>query len=91
MYGPRNPAEQLGVVSISVAGLDPREVAAMLDSSHRVQVRAGIQCAPYMHQALGTTQLGGTVRFSTSVFTSEQDVDVAVAAVADIARVAASA
>ena len=91
VYGPRNAAEQLGVVSISVAGLDPREVAAMLDSSHRVQVRAGIQCAPYMHQALGTTRLGGTVRFSTSVFTSEQDVDVAVAAVADIARVAASA
>lgn len=90
VYGPRNPTEQLGVVSISVADFDPREVAAMLDSAHRVQVRAGIQCAPYMHRALGTTQRGGTVRFSTSVFSSEQDVDVAVAAVADIARVAAS-
>ncbi len=46
VYGPRDAARQLGVVSVSLAGVDPRVVAAMLDSSHRIQVRAGIQCAP---------------------------------------------
>ncbi|MHB8953691.1 MAG: aminotransferase class V-fold PLP-dependent enzyme [Pirellulaceae bacterium] len=86
VYGPQDATRQLGVVSISVAGVDPRVVAALLDSTHRIQVRAGIQCAPLMHQALGTTELGGTVRFSMSVFTTQQEVDAAVEAVAAIAR-----
>jgi selenocysteine lyase/cysteine desulfurase len=86
VYGPGDPSRQVGVVSVNLKGVDPRAVAAMLDSSHRIQVRAGIQCAPLMHQTLGTTQLGGTVRFSTSVFTSEDEVDVAVDAMAEIAR-----
>ncbi|MCU0960959.1 MAG: aminotransferase class V-fold PLP-dependent enzyme [Pirellulaceae bacterium] len=86
LYGPRDARRQVGVVSISVAGVDPRVVAAMLDSSRRVQVRAGIHCAPLMHRTLGTTELGGTVRFSTSVFTTVDDIDAAVEAVADIAR-----
>ena len=86
VYGPRDATRQLGVVSIRLADVDPRVVAAMLDSTHRIQVRAGIQCAPLMHQALGTTYLGGTVRFSMSVFTTHEEVDAAVAAVAAIAR-----
>ncbi len=85
VYGPRNSRRQLGVVSISVEGTDPRQVAGMLDSGHRIQTRAGIQCAPLMHQALGTTALGGTVRFSTSIFTTPEEVEAAVRAVADIA------
>lgn len=88
IYGPRDPMRQVGVVSISVADLDPREVAAMLDSRYRIQTRAGIQCAPLMHRALGTVSLGGTVRFSTSVFTTQEDVQTAVEAVAEIAAVA---
>lgn len=91
VYGPRDAARQLGVISVSLAGVDPRVVAAMLDSSHRIQVRAGIQCAPLMHQALGTTHLGGTVRFSFSVFTTQDEVDAAVEAVAAIARSAVEA
>lgn len=86
VYGPPDAAQRVGVVSISVAGVDPRIVAAMLDSGRRIQVRAGIHCAPLMHQALGTTELGGTVRFSTSVFTTSDEIDAAVEAVAEIAR-----
>ncbi len=44
-----------------------------------------------MHQALGTTPLGGTVRFSFSVFTTPEEVDAAVEAVAAIARSAVEA
>ena len=91
IYGPCDPRQQLGVVSISLAGTDPRQVAGMLDSTHRIQTRAGIQCAPLMHQALGTTNLGGTVRFSTSVFTTQDEVDVAVQAMAEIASAAVEA
>ncbi len=91
VYGPRDTDYQLGVVSISMAGMDPRHVAAMLDSVHRVQTRAGIQCAPLMHQSLGTTALGGTVRFSTSVFTAADEVEAAIAATREIATSAVQA
>jgi len=70
VYGPHDSRHQLGVVSVSFAGLDPREAAVMLDSAHGIQTRAGIQCAPLMHETLGTTPLGGTVRFSISLFTN---------------------
>jgi cysteine desulfurase family protein len=86
VYGPRDVEQQVGVVSISMDGIDPRELAGMLDSAHHVQVRAGIQCAPLMHETLGTTKLGGTARFSLGAFTSEEEIDTAIAAVAQIAQ-----
>ncbi len=91
IYGPQDPTRQLAVVSVSLAGTDPRLVAGMLDSAHRIQTRAGIQCAPLMHQSLGTTGLGGTIRFSTSVFTTPEEVDAAVAALTEIASIAVRA
>jgi cysteine desulfurase / selenocysteine lyase len=75
----------VGVVSISVEGYDPQEVAAVLDVNFGIQVRAGLHCAPLMHEALGTAQCGGTVRFSIGPFNTEEDIDRALAAIAKIA------
>jgi cysteine desulfurase family protein len=85
IYGPVDARDRVGVVSITVVGFDPQEVAAMLDGAHRVQVRSGFHCAPLMHRALGTHTAGGTVRFSIGLFNTEADIDTAVAAVAEIA------
>jgi cysteine desulfurase / selenocysteine lyase len=90
MYGPRAgtasaSARRVGIVSINVAGFDPQEVAASLDAARRVQVRAGIHCAPRMHESLGTLTRGGTVRFSIGPFNTEVDIDTAVGAVAELA------
>ena len=75
LYGPLDPQCQLGVVSFNVPGYDPQEVAGMLDSACSIQVRAGLHCAPLMHQALGTAGQGGTVRISTGIFTTTADID----------------
>jgi selenocysteine lyase/cysteine desulfurase len=85
VYGPRDADRRVGVVSIRVAGYHPQEVAATLDAVHSIQVRAGLHCAPLLHRALGTFPLGGAVRFSFGVFTTEREVDAAVHAVAEIA------
>src|SRR4029077_4199272 len=76
---------RVGIVSINIAGFHPQEVAASLDAARRVQVRAGIHCAPRMHESLGTLAQGGTVRFSIGPFNSESDIDAALAAVAELA------
>lgn len=85
VFGPQNPAHQVGVVSMTLEGYAPQELAAILDSSYRVQVRAGIHCAPLMHRALGTLESGGTVRFSIGPFTTAEDIDIAVDAIEEIA------
>jgi cysteine desulfurase / selenocysteine lyase len=91
VYGPAEAADRVGVVSVTIDGYDPQEVAATLDGAHRVQVRAGFHCAPLLHAALGTLDLGGAVRFSIGVFNTEADIDAAIAAVAEVAAESAAA
>ena len=74
-YGPKCADDRVGVLSLNVAGMDPQDVAAILDSSLRVQCRSGLHCSPLIHDALGTRALGGTLRISPGPFTTNADVD----------------
>ena len=86
IHGAPANAQRLGVVSITLAGRSSTEVAAILDQTFGVQVRAGYHCAALIHDALGTRDYEGTVRFSVGPFNTEEDVDRAVEAVDAIAR-----
>jgi cysteine desulfurase family protein len=85
IYGPTDGNRRAGVVGMNCADYDPRELASLLDSAFGVQVRAGLHCAPLMHQQLGTTPNGGTVRFSVGCFNTTDQIDRAVDAVKEIA------
>lgn len=85
MFGPGPGSIRVGVVSITVSGYDPQEFALALDSACRVQVRAGLHCAPLMHRCLGTFDGGGAIRFSLGPFNTSADIDAATAAVEAIA------
>lgn len=82
-WGPREPHRRCGVVSLTVSGYDPAEVAAILDSSFGIQVRAGLHCAPRMHESWGTLRTGGTVRISPGPFSTMADMDRLLAALAE--------
>lgn len=85
LYGPKSIDRRLGVVSFNLAGFEPQELAALLDSAYHIQVRAGIHCAPRMHAALGTSPRG-TVRISISSHsTTEEEIDAAISALRQIA------
>jgi selenocysteine lyase/cysteine desulfurase len=73
------------VVSISAAGYDPQEFAMLLDTAYSIQVRAGLHCAPKMHQALGTIDTGGTVRFSLGPFNTREEIETTIQAVGELA------
>jgi cysteine desulfurase family protein len=85
IHGPQDAECQVGVVSITIDGYDPQEIATMLDASYSVQVRSGFHCAPLMHSKLGTRDRGGTVRFSIGAFTTSEQIDHAIKAVREIA------
>jgi cysteine desulfurase/selenocysteine lyase len=85
LYGPREAERRCGVVSFALEGFAPQEVAAVLDEQFGIESRAGLHCAPRMHQTLGTFESGGTVRLSPGPFTTEDEIDAAVDAVRQLA------
>ena len=85
VLGPATADRRVPLVSIVLEGYDPQEVALSLDSAYRIQVRPGLHCAPAMHRALGTHETGGTIRFSLGEFTTAEEIDATIEAVAEIA------
>jgi len=85
VYGPESLDQRTGVVSFSIEGYDPQELAAMLDATTSIQCRAGLHCAPLMHRALGTEDRGGLIRFSAGWATTTEQVEQAVNSVRAVA------
>lgn len=86
MHAPRDAAEPtVGIVTVTVDGMDSATVARRLDAEFGVLVRAGLHCAPESHAVLGT-EATGAVRLSVGWATTEDDVDRAAAALARIAE-----
>jgi cysteine desulfurase/selenocysteine lyase len=88
VHGPQTPANRTSVVSITVEGYDPQELAAVLEATHRIQCRAGLHCAPRMHAALGTTAGGGTLRLSPGYSTTLDEIDLVCGTLEEMASVA---
>jgi cysteine desulfurase / selenocysteine lyase len=82
---PEHRRPGVGIVTITVDGMDSAEAARRLDGELGVLVRAGLHCAPESHEILGTGRTGA-VRFSVGWATTEAEVDRAAAAVARIAE-----
>ena len=60
------------------------DVGVILDGDYDIAVRTGLQCAPLVHEDIGTLE-NGTVRFSPGPFTTEAEIDAAITAMAEIA------
>lgn len=78
VLGPPAGQPRGAVVAFAIEGLHPHDVAALLDAEG-IAVRAGHHCAMPLMRCFN---LVGTSRASFSVFTSPQDVDLLVEAVA---------
>lgn len=85
IYGDQAAELRAPIVSLNIGEMDSAVVSDILWEEYEICVRAGAHCAPLMHQALGTVEQGA-VRFSFSYFNTEEEVDVAVGAVREIAE-----
>jgi cysteine desulfurase / selenocysteine lyase len=83
LYGTEDVSKSVAPVSFLVEGIEPQELSMVLDESFDIASRAGLHCAPLMHQALGTAPQG-TVRLSPGFFNTEDDIDNAARAVRSI-------
>ena len=85
VYGDFTQAHRAAIVALNIGDMDSSEVSDILSMDYDIATRPGAHCAPRMHQALGTTDQGA-VRFSFSWYNTEEEVDAAVRAVADLAE-----
>jgi cysteine desulfurase family protein len=74
IHGLVDPAQRVAVVSVTLQGWEPIDVAAALDSAFGIAVRAGLHCAPLAHRTLGTFP-SGTVRLAPGFSTTEEEID----------------
>jgi cysteine desulfurase/selenocysteine lyase len=85
VYGPDDARLRTAVVSFNIAGMEPSEVGMRLDEEYGIMCRVGLHCAPAAHRTIGTFP-AGTVRFALGAFTTREEVDAALRAVARLAR-----
>ena len=79
-----DPASHVGALSLIVPeSLTPQDLGSILDVSFEIAVRPGLHCAPYIHRALGTFP-DGTLRISPGPFTTEEQIESLLSALAEI-------
>ena len=84
VYAGRRPESRIGVVSFTIDGVHPQEVAHLLDEEADILVRSGHHCCQPLMEHLGLPE--GTVRASVAAYTTEQEIDLLIAAVDEISR-----
>jgi cysteine desulfurase family protein len=91
VYGPTGNRPRVATLSINVGKLPADQVGVMLDADYHVCVRAGLHCAPMVHEDENTVSQNGAVRLSPGYFTDEEDLEQVINAVGEIAGFASAA
>lgn len=67
IYGPKDAAKRVAVVSFNLEGRDGAHLGYALDEEYGIAVRVGLHCAPDAHKAVGSFP-AGAVRVSFGCF-----------------------
>jgi cysteine desulfurase/selenocysteine lyase len=87
MYCQEDLTNHVSILTFNVDGLEAGDTGTMLDVDYNIATRTGLHCAPLVHKQLGTDKIHGSVRFGIGPFNTTQDIEAAVRAVGDIARI----
>lgn len=85
VYGPELLHEHTAVVAFNIGSMDSSLVAHRLDMEFGIACRAGLHCAPWAHQCIGTLKTG-VIRFSPGYFNTVDEIVQALYAVGQIAQ-----
>jgi len=84
VYGSQNTRDRCGIVSFTVKGLAPHDVALMLDHASNIMVRSGHHCCIPLMKHLGLKE--GTVRASLYLYNTKEEIDRLLGTVEEIAK-----
>lgn len=84
VLGSCEPNRRVGVFSLDFLRHDNAEIAYRLETEYGIMTRCGLHCAPDAHKAIQTYPKG-TVRFSFSPATTQDELQTAVEAIQELA------
>jgi len=84
IWGTTKLENRVATMSITIDNYDPSDVGTILDVQYNILTRTGLQCAPLLHEHMGTTPRG-TIRLSVGPFNTTAHIDAAIKAVAETA------
>lgn len=87
LYCANGHLDRNAVLSLNIDKFDSGDVGTMLDVDYDIACRTGLQCAPLVHEGIGTIDIHGTVRLSVGPFNVEEHIDAAIEALKDIASI----
>lgn len=86
IYGSRDLAVKIPLVSFNVRNRFCSQVEEFLFKQHQIVTRSGLHCSPYMHKHLGTLP-HGALRVSLGPFNTHHDIDLLISALDDLRTV----
>lgn len=85
VYGPTDVKRRIAIISFNIKGMNPHDVAAILDNSANIMVRSGHHCTIPLHNEL-LRRPDGTVRASVYIYNTLVEIGKLVDAVGEIAK-----
>lgn len=85
-YCAHDRENQNPVLSLNVKNFESGDVGTLLDVDYNIACRTGLQCAPGVHEVIGTDTIHGTVRLSIGPFNTEEHIDQTIQAIGEIAE-----
>jgi cysteine desulfurase/selenocysteine lyase len=77
LYAQDDLTNHIGVLAFNVRGYEAADVGTLLDVDYEVACRTGLQCAPRLHEQIGTADLHGAVRLSVGPFNTAGHIEIA--------------
>ncbi len=72
IVGPADPDSRSGILSFTVDGLSPHDIAMILDSSRNIAIRSGMHCC---HSFFNARSIEGCARASMYAYNTEGEMD----------------
>lgn len=83
VLGPDDVSQRTAVISVTIEGYVPEQLAVVLDQVFDIATRAGLHCAPQAHRTAGTLE-SGALRFSPGYFNTADEIREAAATLKSI-------
>jgi cysteine desulfurase/selenocysteine lyase len=84
VYAPGPQVPRIGVVSFTLDGFHPHEIAQQLDDTADIMVRSGYHCCQPLMEHLGLPE--GTVRVSLALYNTLNEIDMLIATLEELSR-----
>ena len=72
IYGPK-PEKRGGVIAFSIKGIEPHDIAGLLNERANIAVRSGFHCVEPLHRKYGLAK--GSCRASFYIYNTKEEID----------------